>query len=156
MVMVLSARVRASLRIEWCFDLLDVPTEAFDHLPDHMVVTNPNSVAQQLHRQMPVAEMPCDAHHLAVIVRMDLQQLLRLCAHANNAAIIQHQSITITHPHSLRQIDKHVPARFRKQHNATPMPPIMIDQHPIGFIRGIPGSCRHHPLSSHHVTNIPA
>ena len=101
-------RVRSGLRIEWRLDRFNVPAETFDHLPDHVIGPDPYPVAKQLHRQMPIAQMPRDPHKFPIVVRVNFQQRLRTCANPHDAAILQYEPITIPQPHRLRKVDQQV------------------------------------------------
>ena len=73
MVMMRRAGVGAGLGIEWRLDRIDMPAEAFHHVADHVICTDAHAPAVQLHRQMPIAEMPGDPHHRVRVMRVDLQ-----------------------------------------------------------------------------------
>ena len=79
--------------------------QALDHLGNHMIGPDADAIAQQLHRQMPVAQVPGDAHQFAVLMRVDFQQLFRLGADANDTRFHQ-QTVAVAQPHRLRQIDQ--------------------------------------------------
>ena len=113
-----------------------------------MIRPDADALAQQLHRQMAIAEMPGDPHHLAFVMRMDLQQRLRPRAHPHHAAI-HRQSIAIAQPHRLRQVEQHLPALLRPQQDAPAMAAIEVDQHAIDFRRRIPGAGRQDRVGAH-------
>ena len=78
MVMMAGARrVGASFRIKRRLNCLDVAAEACNHISYDMIDAYPNAIAQKLHREMPIAEMPRDAYQFAVVMRVDFQQRLR-------------------------------------------------------------------------------
>ena len=105
MVMVAADRVGTGLRIERSSDQGDVPAKTLDHLADHMVRSNADAIAQQLHRQMAITEMPGDTNKFAILMRMDFHQVLGLGADPDNA-VFDHQPVAISQPHRLRQIDQ--------------------------------------------------
>src|SRR3954451_23383400 len=101
MLMPLVPLVRARLRIEWRFYGVDVATEAFDHVGNDVIRTNANAISQELHRQMPVAEMPGDADQGPVCMCVDLQQWLGAGADPDHAAVVQCQAVTVVQPDCL-------------------------------------------------------
>jgi hypothetical protein len=105
-IVVTGARgVGSGFGIEWRVDRFDMTAEAFDHVPDDMVGTNPNSIAKQLHRQMTVAEMPGDADQFAVVVTMNFQQWLGPRADLDDPAVFKRESVAVPQPHRLGKVD---------------------------------------------------
>jgi hypothetical protein len=121
--------------------------QTLDHLLDHMVRPNADPVTQQLHRQMPVAEMPRDSHKLAIVMRVNLQQRFRTRPNPDNPAILQREPVTIPQAHGLRKIDQQVFAALGSQDNAAAMTAIEVDQHLIDWAG--PGAGRHDRQSAH-------
>ncbi len=111
-VMMVPTGVSARFGIKRRLDRIDVAAKTLDHFLHHMVGPDANAVAEQLHRQVPVAEMPGNAHQFALIVRVDLEQRLRLRAHADHPAIVEHQPIAMPQPRGLRQIQQDLAARL--------------------------------------------
>jgi hypothetical protein len=129
-----AGRVRTGLGIERRFNRLNVPAETFDHVLDHMIGANADPVAEQLHRQMAIAQMPRDPHKFAIIVRVNFQQRLRPGADADYASPLQRQPIPIAQPHSLGEVDQHFPPSFRCQNDTAAMAAVEVDQHLIGRV----------------------
>ena len=89
---------------------------------------------------MPIAQMPCDPHQFAVVMSMNFQQRLRPRPHPNDAALFQHQAVTVAQPYRLREVNQQIGTSFRGQHDPAAMAAIEVDQHLIGRIR--PGARR--------------
>ena len=147
-VMPAAGRVSARLWIERGLNLVHVPAEAFHHVRDHMIGANTDPVAKELHRKMPVSQMPRDANKFGVLMRMDFQQRLRFRAHADDA-IFHGQPIAIAQPHRLRQIQQNFHPAYGVQDDPTPMTAIEIDQDLIGFPRRVPGAGRQDMIGTH-------
>ncbi len=90
----------------------DVPAQTLDHFFDDMVGADADAVTQQLHGQMPVAEMPGDADQFAVFVRVDLHQLFRLGADSHDPGF-DHQPVAVAQANGLRQVDQQFRAQLR-------------------------------------------
>ncbi len=56
--------VRAAFRIERGFDLDHAGAESPHHLFDHVVTADTQMFSRDLHRQVAIAEMPGEPHHL--------------------------------------------------------------------------------------------
>ena len=70
-----------------------------------------DAVVQQLHRQMPVAEMPGDPHQFAPSSCAWISSSgLRPGAHPHHAAVLDRQPVAIAQPHRLRQVEQYLPA----------------------------------------------
>ncbi len=52
-------QIGAAFRIEGRLDGPQLAAQTFDHRLDHMVPANAQPAIGDLHREMPVAEMPC-------------------------------------------------------------------------------------------------
>ena len=134
-----AGRVGAGLGIEGGIDMIDMPAQAFNHFLDHMVEADADAVTQQLHRQMPVTEVPGDANQFPVVMGMDFQQRLRPGADADDAAV-HRQSIAIPQPDRLRQVDQHIRTALSPQHNPAAMAAVEVDQNVIDLPRCVPGA----------------
>jgi hypothetical protein len=69
------------------------------------MLENTNGRSPQLHRQMPVAEVPGDAHQLVVRVRMDFRQRLGPRLDAHHAVLIEQQAIAVPQPDGLCKVE---------------------------------------------------
>jgi hypothetical protein len=140
MVVMVSAGIGAGFRVEWCLDRIDVSAEALHHRCDHMIGTDADASAEQLHRQMPVAEMPGDADQFAFIMRIDLQQRFGFRADPDHATVIETQPVAMSQPRGLWEIEQYLVAAFSRQQDAPTMPVIEVDQHVIDFPGSVPAS----------------
>ena len=69
-----AARIGAGLRIERGFDRIDMAAKSLDHRLDDVVGSDADAVAEQLHRQMAVAEVPGNADEFSFVVGVNFQQ----------------------------------------------------------------------------------
>nr|WP_325677608.1 hypothetical protein [Rhodopila sp.] len=149
MVMVMAtAGIRPRLRVERSLDQLDMPAQPLDHFADHVIGSDADAIAQQLHWQMAVPQMPDDPDHVPVPVRMDLHQVLRLRTDPDHAGW-HHQSVPIAQPYRLRQINQHLRPEDGYQNDSTPEAPVIIDQHAVDFTSRIPTSRGENGLDEH-------
>ncbi len=87
--------VSPGLGIKWRVNRFDMPAKTLYHFRNHMICSNTNTIAKQLHGKVPVAKVPGNANELVILVGMNFQQRLRKRADMHNAAIIQCQAIVL-------------------------------------------------------------
>ena len=143
-----TGRVGAGFRIERCLDFLHVPAEALDHFGDHVIGANTDPVAEQLDRQMPVAEMPSDTNQFIVLMRMNFQQRFRPRSDAHYT-VLHRQPIAIAQPHSLRQIEQNFGTGFGRQNDPATVATVEIDQNMIDFMGRIPAASGQDTIAAH-------
>jgi hypothetical protein len=85
--------IGATLGIERRFDLDHAGAEAAHHLLDHVIAADPQALGRDLHRQMPVAEVPGDANEMHGVAAADLEQRLGRSDHLDQPAVLQHQGV---------------------------------------------------------------
>ena len=67
MVMILAA-VSAAFRLEGGLHLHKIRSEAMEHILNHMVGPNVKNLVSNFGRQMPISQMPREAHELTEIL----------------------------------------------------------------------------------------
>jgi hypothetical protein len=137
-VMVVAAGICTRFGIERGLDRVHVSAQPFHHLRDHMIGSDPNTILQQLDREMTVAEMPGDPNEFPVAMGVNFEQCLRLRTNPNHTTLGQSQPVAVAQANSLGQVDQHLPAGFGREHDTAPVATIEVDQDPIDRISGIP------------------
>ncbi len=127
-----AAEVGAAFRIERRLDLDQAGAEALYHLFDHVVATNPQVFAGDLHGQMAVAKMPGKPHHLPGINAAKLDQRLGRGDHLDQAAVFKHQGVAAAQRDRLRQIEQEREAAGTGHGHAAPMAVIELQHDSIG------------------------
>lgn len=129
---VTAAGIRTAFRIERRLDDDYARAETAHHILDHMVAPNPQSLANDLRRQVTIAEMPGDPHQMMRIGTANFHQRLRRGHHFDQASVFQHQRIATAQCDGFFQIQQEFePARARHSH-ATAMTVIEIEHHRVG------------------------
>jgi hypothetical protein len=127
-----AAGIGAAFGIERRFNNDDPRAEATHHVLDHMIAANAETLADNLGRQMTVAEMPGDTHQMMRIGAANFHQRLGCSDHFDQTAIFQHQRIATAQGNGVFQIKQEFqPARAGHRH-APPMPVIETEDHRIG------------------------
>lgn len=129
---VASTGIGSAFRIERRFDSDDTRAEAPHHLLDDVIAPDAKALADDLRRQMAIAEMPGNAHQMKRIGAADLHQRLGRSDHLDQPTVFQHQRIAAAQRHRLFQVEQEFkPARAGHCH-APPMPVIETENHRIG------------------------
>jgi len=109
-VMVMAVRlavaVGTTLRVESGQHRRHRGAEPLQHVLDDMVVADAQPVAEELGRQVPVAEMPGDANEVGRAGGYDLEQAFRHCLHQDQPAILKLKGVAVLHHGRLLEIEK--------------------------------------------------
>lgn len=128
----MSLGVGAALRIERRFDFDDRGAKPAHHVLDHMIAPDAKPSGCDLRLQMPVAEMPSDAHQVMRIVAADFGQRLRRRDDFDEAAILERQRITAAKRYRRFQIEQEFKST-RSHHREPPaMTVVKIKHNGIG------------------------
>jgi hypothetical protein len=140
-VMVAITTVSAAFRLERVLQLYKLRSEAMEHLLDHMIGPDSKNLVANFGRQMPVPQMPGEAHELLGILVPDFHNRLRSGLHYEQSPIFKLQGVPIGHRNRFRKIEKDVLALIRGQANAAAMARVEIERERAGcaFPGPIPG-----------------
>jgi hypothetical protein len=146
--------VRAAFWLKRCLKLHKRRSEAAKHLFDDVVRPYAKSLAPDLGRHMPVAEMPRESHQLTRLRVSDVDDGLRRRSNDKPRPVVELHTVSIGHRDRCGQIEKDLIALIGDQAEAPPMPMIEIEgNRPVGkFLRPFTGaSMNDRPLrhSSH-------
>jgi len=95
--------VGALLRIEWRVNRSEPRAEPAQHILDHMIAANAQPIADDLHVDMPVTDVPGKPRQFVAVGGGDFDQRLRPADDANNAAVVEHETIAVAQSGRLRQ-----------------------------------------------------
>jgi|SRR6516162_9998132 len=101
-----STGVGAKFRVERCLEPGDPAAEPRHHLGNDMILANAQAVADDLNRQMAVAEMPGDAQQAWPIRGFDIEDWLGRRAHDDKAAGVKLEAVTLGEMLGARQIEE--------------------------------------------------
>lgn len=124
--------ISSAFRIERRFDGDDARAEATHHFLDDVIAPDAQSLANDLGRQMTIAEMPGDPHQMLRIGAANLNERLGRRDDLDQPPVFQHQRIAATQRHGLFQVQQELqPARAGYRH-APPVPVVETENHRIG------------------------
>ena len=144
-VMVAITTVSAAFRLERGLQLYKLRSEAMEHLLDHMIGPDSKNLVANFGRQMPVPQMPGEAHELLGILVPDFHNRLRSGLHYEQSPIFKLQGVPIGHRNRFRKIEKDVLALIRGQANAAAMARVEIERERAG--RAFPGPMSGRPMN---------
>jgi hypothetical protein len=125
-VMMAVTAISAAFGLEGGTHLHKLGAEAMEHCLDHGVRPNAKHLISNLRWQMPISQMPSEAHELVGFFMADFDYRLRGRPHLQQPAIVELQGISICHRNRLRKIEKHIFALVRAQSNAAAMASVKI------------------------------
>jgi len=130
--------VSAMLRIERRLHRRKPRAEPAQHLLDHMIAANAQPVADDLHVDVPVADMPGEPRQFVTVGGGDFDQRLRPADDAHDAAVIEHKTITVTERRRLRQVEQEGRAALAGQNGAAAMALMRIERNLIDGAGAVP------------------
>ena len=115
--------IGATFGVERRFDLDYTCTQPLYHRLDDVITPDPQSLADDLGRQMAVAEMPGDPNQMIWVGAADLDQQFRRRDHFDQPVIVEHQCIATAQRNGVFEIKQEFqPPRARHRHP----PPVTI------------------------------
>ncbi len=127
-----TAGIGSAFRIERRFDDGDARAKAAHHILDDMIAANAEALADDLGRQMPVAEMPGDPHEMVWISTANFHQRFGRRHHLDQPPVFQHQRIAAAQRDGFLQVQQEFqPARAGHRH-PPPVPVVETENHRIG------------------------
>jgi hypothetical protein len=124
--------IGAAFGIERRLDLDDARAQSLHHGFDDMVAPNPQALAGDLGRQMPVAEMPGDPDQMVRIDAADLHQRLRRRDDLDQPAIFEHQRIATAQRHRVFEVEQEFKPSGARHRHPPPVPIVEIEYDRIG------------------------
>jgi hypothetical protein len=131
-------RVSAWFGIERGFDFVHVPTQMFDHLRDHMIRSDSNTIAEELNGQVTIAEVPGDADELSVIVGVDFEEGFGFSPNADDA-FFGRQAVAVAQSGGLRQVEEDFRSVLGGEHDPAAVAAVEVDQDLADFQCPVPG-----------------
>ena len=129
---VTAAGIGPALRIERRLDSNDARAEASHHLPDDVIAPDAQPLADDLRRQMAIAEVPGDTHQVMRVGAANFHQRFRRGDHLNQSSVFKHQGVATAERHGFLQIQQELqPARASHRHPPT-VPVVETEDHRIG------------------------
>jgi len=154
-VVVAVTAVSSAFGLEGSMHFAKISSEAMEHLLDHMVRSNAENLVLDLSWQVPIAQMPSQAHELIGIFMPDFYDKLRCGLDLEPPAIVKLQAIAVGHGDCLGKVEKDILALVRGQTDATAMARVEIERkRACGFVRWpmsgatVKGSAMHRHIST--------
>jgi hypothetical protein len=103
-----------------------------------MVAPDAQPVADDLHVEMPVADMPGEPRQFARIGRRDLDQRLRPAGDAHHSAIVEKEAVAVAQCRRLRQVEQELGAALAGEDDAAAMALLRIERDAIDRASVVP------------------
>ena len=98
--------VGAVLGIEWRVERRKPRAEPAQHLLDHVIAADAQPLADDLHVDVAIADVPGEPRQVVGISRRNLDQRLRPADNPHDGAVVEHQPVAIAQSRCLRQVEK--------------------------------------------------
>ncbi len=140
-MMIAGVAVRAAFRLERGLHLHKRRSEAVEHLLNHMVRADAKNLITNFSGQMPISQMPGNAHELMGIFVPDFDKGLRSGLDFQQSPVFKLQRIPIRHRNCFREVKKDIFALIGRQANAAAMARVEIerDRASRSFLRPVSG-----------------
>jgi len=119
--------ISATLGLERGLHFRELRAEAVEHMLDHMVGPNAENLVPNFSRQMPISEVPSEAHKLVGISVPDFDNRLRSSLNQQPPPVFKLQTISVSHRNRFRKVEKDIFAFVRSQPNAAAMTRVKIE-----------------------------
>jgi len=108
-------RIGATFGFERRFDRDQTAAEVLQHGLDRRIAPQPQLAVENLHRHVPIAEMPGETGERGKVGGAHLDQRLGLGHHLDQTSILEHQRIVGSQPHRFGKIELHAGALDAEQ-----------------------------------------
>jgi hypothetical protein len=123
--------VRALLRIERRFHRHQPCAEPAQHILDDMIAANAQPIANDLHLDMPIADMPREPRQFLAASGGNFDQGLGPADDADDAAVVEHESVAVAQSGRARQVEQKGRAALAGQDEPAAMALVRIEQNLI-------------------------
>ena len=139
MVVPVTLCVSTRLGMKGCLDGCRFRTESGQHVEDDVVVSNANRVIENLHGQMPIAEMPGNPGEMGRPAGPDVDDVFCPCPDSYRAAVAERQPVAVRQCPRFRQVEEKLASGRCLHGNASTMPLVEIKFDNLGIWCGIAG-----------------
>lgn len=128
--------ISTTLGIECGFDRTDLAAKPRHHLLDHVIATDPQPPTRDLHRQVAVAQMPCELKEMVRALGADLGQRFWRADHLDEPSVLQFHRIARAQSDSLRQVEQECEAADALQRDPPPVAVVECQHDAVGRVAG--------------------
>jgi hypothetical protein len=135
-------RVSPALGVERRPPALDPRAQALDHGHDDVVVADAQPVGQDLHRQVPVAQVPGDPDHGFGALARDVGDRLGRGVNRHGPPVVEEQAVAVVQGPGLGQLEQEGEPTVAGEREAPPVPVVEVQRDLIGRARRVEGPGR--------------
>ena len=132
--------VGATLGIKRRFDRFKPCTKAAQHIFDHMIAPDAQPLADDLHVDVTVADVPGEAREIVGVGSGDFNERLRPADDTDDRAVVEHKAVAVAQRCGLRQIEQKFCAALTAQHHPPAMTLMRVERNRIDGAPLIPVS----------------
>ena len=131
--------IGAAFRIERRFDFDDCRAKAPRHVFDHVIAPDAQAFLQEFGRQMPIAQVPGDAHERGRVGAANLRQTFGCGDDFDDAPVLQRQAVAGAQHHGFGQIEQEGEPAHAGHGDAAAIAVFIIEDDRVGGFAG-PGA----------------
>jgi hypothetical protein len=143
--------VCAPLRIERRLHRNEPGAESAQHVFDYVITANPQPITDDLHVDMPVADVPGESRQRVTVGGGDFDQRLGAADNTYDATVVEHEAIAVSQGRRVRQVEQKGRTLLTGQHNAAALPLVGIEQNLVDRAGAVPMACRPDCLRALHL-----
>jgi hypothetical protein len=147
--------VRALLRIKRRVEGSQQSAEPPQHVLDHMIAPNTQPVADDLHLDVPVANVPGEPRQRMAVRGGDFDQRLRAANDPHDAAIVEHKTVAVAQSDDLGQIEQKGRAALACQNDPATLPLMRVKRHLIDRTAAVPVARHLDGMRAFHLAHEP-
>lgn len=108
MFVMVAVTVSTAFRLKGGLDLLKIRPQATEHIFYYMVGPNQKDMVSNFGWQMPITQVPCQAHQLDRIFVSDFDNVLHSGLNLQPSSIVQLQAVSFSHGNGFWKIKKNI------------------------------------------------
>ena len=140
MVMIVAVTRSARFGIERRVERRHRRAETAQHIFEHVIAADTQSIVCDLHVGVAVAEVPGKPHQVERLACRDCDQGLGLARHQHHRAVVENDAVAVAHRHRLVEIEQEFGPALALEHDAAAMPVGRAQHDAVDGGRGIPGA----------------
>ena len=149
----LAIAIGATFRIEGGEERRHGCTEPLQHFLDDVIVTDTQSIAEELSRQMPVAKVPGDAHEIGWAHGSNFQEALGNRLDQDQTPVLKLKGIAVLHHGRLLEIKQEDGLADAPHHKTAAVTVVALESKRIGRRSG-PGTSGKNACGSYHGVSV--
>src|SRR5580693_10756344 len=127
MLVMVAVTVSTAFRLKGGLDILKTRPQATEHIFYYMVGPNQKNMISNFGRQMPITQVPCQAHQLDRIFVSDFDNVLHSGLNLQPSSIVELQPVSFSHSNGFWKIKKNIVPLICRQAKAAAVTRVKVE-----------------------------